>query len=496
MGRTSEPITGLGYWENTAPDSLAAVFCPQPQGDTAASALVYALMYPRFTAASPGSDMISIRLKSDLVGGLTLEVVRDHFAKRRNEQNLSVVFINSKSFWDDFNRAPDAQRREFVCTCLAVPNGTPTLRLSVLERALKNAKVGDTFITTWNKPVLADSTSCLTDRTLVLVNGSFSQRKWHQIMSTLPALIPEFFKSHPLNETELQLCKALTEDTDDHFIEISKSLYDQYDFRGAAIALKLTGFTKSRYSIQLRNLTDRLNNRRAEQQEVLSRITAVSREITKLELTIQGLALAGDASSDDDDAAFVAFFKKNKNLTLRSVSDGEIYFTVKNYLSNYDIDMMERLLDNPRSFYSFQEFYPSEGPTNRISVEDWKKLLRAIFIEGKIKVQMWSSFELDFDTGHISFGNDTNPFDKTVICNPHLVRYHCLGGNAMPLGDAVKNYDYLMAVNLCIVATGNLNVGEHPNAAAFVRELYQSQALELPDGKHVGVREAIAYLKG
>jgi len=486
MGLMSEAVTGLSAWQqNMMPASMSLLSMAYPNGDEAGASLCYALLYPRLKDREdqPAVSVVCHSISNESYD--TAAVVNAIAGPSSYDRCLRFEFISSSvQFWTSLNEMNNTEKGTVFQSIV----GLNYTELVPVERAIKQESVEAIVL---QQDSFREALGY--GKTVVLVKGAFTQKRWHTLMSFFPILFPCFFVDKRVDQDEVAFCKSLLESTSDRFIKYLKFFEEKYDYRKDRIVSYLTGFTKSHYTRRIKDLTNDIQQKESYYEGILQDATHVYREIEEKKLCLQALVIGGDGTSPTSEQDLIDYVVRNRGITVNSANNGRINFTVVTYLNNYDADMAERLLANVRSFYHDDSLYANGAS---ITPKSWRKLLKAIFVDEKFKIRMKAGFDIDFARGQLEFSDGYLGSITNAIPNPHLVRFHCLGGNGKAIHDAIKSYDYLGAINSCVVATGNLNVGEMPNVRQFIHYLLRySDPIEVSPGEFVGLGKAIKLLE-
>ena len=329
-----------------------------------------------------------------------------------------------------------------------------------------------------------------TNSTMVVIERS-NYSKLHLILSAFPALLPALFKNEPVTDWERKFLKTLAGRDDTEFVAMVKEWLANNDLRERILTRQLKAFASGRIDNQKKVISAELDriDERIQSHEIDLNELYKKRE-TKTAILL-GLATMTDNGSDDE---LLDFFKSNKELNLISASDSRMVFEVKTALANYDPEAFEAYVRSARSeLYCETNYYG-------YSVDDGVAMMKAIFDTNRFKVMMRGKFLLDYN--HLDFDilRDYSGFLDDTVPNPHLTEYKCPGNNGQLISDAVRHYDYIMAVTYCIAVTANLNFAEPHNVSNFMRHLFCEARntkciVDTKTGEVITVDEAIKSMK-
>lgn len=332
---------------------------------------------------------------------------------------------------------------------------------------------------------------------------SLTVPKWHLLQSLLPRLLPWYFQDHPLSKQELDLLLSLTRTNGEAYQIAIEAFAAQYDFRSLKIREGLQGFETRMERAQIQDLYDRIQDIDRRLEDLRASFARYCRD--REELALRYFALnakierAKDAQSGED-SELTEYFLCNKSLHFISSEESKIKFIVTGYLDYFDPDVFDSTIANAESFF-FYDYNTNSGYGNPEMTKDRiERLLRAIFQEGTIKVRTCAAFLVDFGSYRCSAcRNFIYPVEFSgYMPNPHLDRYACLGNNEMEILEALKDKNYIQALEYCVAANRNLNLTDTAVGTVFMEYLLNPEAgmfLELPDGTCVTPIDAILFLE-
>lgn len=333
-------------------------------------------------------------------------------------------------------------------------------------------------------------------RGVAIFTAGLNHRYLHFLQCATPLFFPWYFdlKADKVSPVEMELLYSLKEKDSGKYEDCCSRIASQYDMRTGRIMKLLGDFDKKFDNARLKQTNE----------EILSieeRINSYSDEINKLlkqrdEKNIVALGLMSKIASDDMGSGIADYFIANKTLSLREVNDDRFTFVVSDYIDYYDEDAAEKFISNQRGV-----LYQMDG-TPEIAKEDMMELMRSIFIDQTLRMRVCGAFtiylhgDVDSMSGY-RYGGECNTFTP----NPHIDRYNCLGNNKRLIQERLKNHDYIGAVDQCIAAAKSLNFYDGAVISEFARRMYRGgggvniTCIELPDGKVVNPKAAIAWLK-
>ena len=335
-------------------------------------------------------------------------------------------------------------------------------------------------------------------KTVMFVGQELTMQKYHYLQCGIIAYIPWYFpKEKGVSKEEMDLIESLRMKTSEKYIEILASFAKKADFRTNSIKQLLSGF-------EIRADKARLLMTQADIEGLIDSINSLNEQIgdylrkkSDKEIIVMGLN-AKIAEYNDDDSEIMDYFLRNKKIYLRRVTDNTMVFCVKDYCDYFDEDMIAHVLENRRSY-----IYTTKGASD-IPTNEMQKLMKAIFVDQTLKLQMCSTYKFDLRgsvSGVNDFQYDYNFMD--AMPNPHIDRYQCLGNYSRMINEYLKRHDYIGAIEQCVASTKSLNFGDSAVMEEFMKLMYgvsnhrnlaKINYIELPDGTMTDPRGAIKYL--
>nr|WP_290461268.1 hypothetical protein [Acutalibacter muris] len=338
-------------------------------------------------------------------------------------------------------------------------------------------------------------------KNVILFVDKLDNKKLHYLQQSILAILPWYFDpSNGVSELEMELIQSLRETTSEKYEDCLARVAEKYDFKTARIRQLLGGF-ETRFE---RMECDRV---RGEIEDYDRRINMLNNDIGALlanrnESCIRLLGLETKIANGGEDSEIMDYFLCNHKLFLEEVTDTDMYFSVKDYLTYFDRDMAEVAINNPNSFVYHNG---RNGEFRGVSAEKMKKLMREIFVEEaprlRIKVCAAYRFSLNGSVGTQGGHNFGYEFNDAMP-NTHIDRYKCLGNYQKTINQLLQRRDYIGALEQCIASCKSLNWGDSPVMGEFMRTMwgtseynYNNRCIELPDGRVVKPADAIKWLE-
>lgn len=327
--------------------------------------------------------------------------------------------------------------------------------------------------------------------TILFVGSPMDMRKMHYLqMCMLPALPWFFDKSKGVSADEMSLINSLREQSPDKYITCLNKLAAAYDFRSIEIKQKLEGFERRRIDSEIECIRSEISGIDSDIDSWMSSINdALS---CRDDRCVRLLGLETRQASADD-SELMEYFVCNKRLHLESVEGSTIRFVVCDYLSYFDQDMAESIIDCTGSFV-----YAYGGAD--LTEEQMAKLLRAVFVDETLKMKVCAAYSVSIGGGVRALaGYDYPPACDDCMPNPHIDEFSCLGNYARTLAEMARAANYIGAIEQCVASCKSLNWGDSTVAGRMVRNLHDryrsTKFIELPGGTMATPKDAVAWLE-
>jgi hypothetical protein len=337
-------------------------------------------------------------------------------------------------------------------------------------------------------------------KNVILFVDSMDIRKYHYLQCGILAFLPWYFDPEKgVSEQEMELIKSLREKTSEKYERCIAEIASKYNFRELRIKKLLTGFETKYEEAEVRQVENTIGDLIRKINDYNDIIGDYLRQ--KADYEIRRAGLQKKIAEGSEDSEIMDYFLCNKNLVLESISDTTMTFSTIGYVTYFDEDEAENVIDNPDSYI----YKPNgRGCNNIIPSEDMEMLMKAIFIDQTLKMRFCSSYTFnlrenvranrDHDYSAIEF-RDCTP-------NTHIDRYSCMGNYERVINEMLMEHNYIGAIEQCMASTVSLNFSDGCVMEEFMRRMYgisdysvNIRCIELPDGKVVEPKEAIEYLK-
>lgn len=327
---------------------------------------------------------------------------------------------------------------------------------------------------------------------IYVLNGDL--RRLHYLQCCLPAVLRWYFDPEKrLSELEMKLIRSFMNSDSEEYMSTLDEMAKAYNFEEGRIHRVLHGFETIR-------IDRRINDLRMQIANIEERVNQYSRRIHDEMMNAEELnyTLAGCINAKSDDSGETTeledYFICNKSVSLESGDFDGMTFVTMGYISYYDDDQAETLINNKRGIIENALNSIPEG-TIKISAGNIRKLMKKIFIEKEYKLRVCGAFSFSADS-YVTAINGYNYSSKfrTYMPNPHLDRYSCLGDNRVAIERHLRDGDYVFGVEQCVSSVISLNFVDTAVMTTFIQRLCSKNAedkfIELPNGNIVSPVEA------
>lgn len=335
-------------------------------------------------------------------------------------------------------------------------------------------------------------------KNVIVFVDNLDTKKLHYLQVSILAFLPWYFDPKDgVSELEMALLYSLRETTSVKYETCIAKIAEGYDFKSARVRQLLKGFETRYEQIECEKVRKDILRCDSEIERLNSQIGSMLNK--RNETCIRLLGLERKIAEGGEDSEIMEYFLCNNRLVLENVTERDMYFCVRDYLTYFDGEMAERTINNPRSFVYINGREPYRG----ISPEQMKKLMWEIFVEEspRLKIKVCAAYRFDLNGNVSTMGGHNFSYDFAEYTpNPHIDRYNCMGNYQRTINELLRNRDYIGALEQCVASCKSLNWGDSPVMQEFMRTMWgtnesNNRCIELPDGTVVKPIEAIRWLE-
>lgn len=326
----------------------------------------------------------------------------------------------------------------------------------------------------------------------VIFVNNMSKRAFHYIQCGICGYLPWYFTKENLTEKDVAVLTSLRSKNSDDYISALDAIAEDFDFRKMKIKSELDGFENKFKDEEIRQLNDSILRLRQSVEEHNHRIGDLLRDIENKNIRMLGL----QCSVQDRNSEIMEYFLANKNIELITTRGTYIEFVAKGYLDFFDEEMAQSVINNNNSYV-----YRGGFDTNKISIDQMKKLMTSIFVNKDMKIKTCAAYSLSVQgsaSGLSEYRFDGVDDCKNRMPNPHIQYYSCLGNYRQSMNKSLQDFDFVSAIGTCCASVRSLNFGDATVMGRFMHNMYTSNiaCIELKDGRVVTAQEAVKYIEG
>lgn len=301
----------------------------------------------------------------------------------------------------------------------------------------------------------------------VIFTTRMSVPAWHAIQSAVVNVLPWLFDENRITREEVGILEAIAKNDEDGYKAKIKAIADAIDFRTQRIKSELDGFFERYYQMMKRSYTDDVNRIREEINRINEQINQKYQQIYDLTDKI----FSADARIEEGSGMDIAgMFLANKSLYLDNVYDTEITFAVSGYMDMFDEDKAEKSINNEESpIYTYFSSNKAKA----------KALLKKIFLDQEWRIKTCAAYKFGGRRsvrGINGYSFCDIPDFADCMPNPHVQRYHCLGGYEPLINQYLTRNEYEGAINQTIASAHSINFYDGPVMEVFSQYLARDYA--------------------
>lgn len=339
-----------------------------------------------------------------------------------------------------------------------------------------------------------------TNRNVFILGEALDTKQFHYIQCGIPVYFPWYFDPKDrLSDDEMKLIESFQKTDCGAYSEAIHTLYHKTNLREKIIRANLKDFELASEKAELTNIEEKTKGYISQINSYKENIATLLKAKKDLEIRYMGLISMIEKKSTE--SGMMDYFVCNKSLHLTRVQDGRISFAVKGYLTFYDPEMAEQMIANKSSYI----YRCQTNCANLIAPEDIEMLMRAIFVDSKLKMKFCAHYSITLGyqvKADKAYNYNPLPGFEDCTPNPHTDIFGCMGDYESIINDMILDGDYIGAVEQCVASCKSLNFGDSTVMKEFMRRIYGADntganmtCIELPDGTVVNPRKAIEYLR-
>lgn len=321
---------------------------------------------------------------------------------------------------------------------------------------------------------------------------------YHGLISFISLLFPSLFSELPLRKPEdYDVILSLSKSDKNVFIEKIQNAVQPYitDFR----RLMLGNLLRSIHESKIENALSSVNTQRVYISDIERTYANEIKKLKELIVVYEGMKVTECYDKPEED--LVEYLSTNKLIHNLSISNGRLIFNVATYLNNFNENAWDTF--SKRGFIYDGKYKTNLNIQAFTDRDNRKILLDSIFGEdSEFVVKVAGNYILDLNSSYLqsSRGYDyamADPIFKSYLPNPHLELFACLGGYKERVMRALRDGNYVAAIELCCASAGSVNLEETDQTfRPFIGWILNSREkiLHRKDGVEMTPEEALIYL--
>ena len=321
-------------------------------------------------------------------------------------------------------------------------------------------------------------------------------RLYHLMLSFISLYFPSLFKETPLDDNDYAIIKSLSKKDKNEFYASIKNALAPYaiEFR----RLQLVTFMKGLHEVKINAAKNQVESQKVEVQRLESDYSGAISILRRLIVEYEGLKATESYDGAEED--LVEYLTMNSDVRCLSLRDNRLFFAITGRLNNYNVDAWNTF---SRRGTIYDGEYGTRLPEVFKSVDNRKLLLDNIFSEEPLlTVKMCGNYCLRFEDCRVTCEGrynytDYDPIFESYMPNPHIYYHACLGGYKDRVMQALKQRNYIGAIELCVASTGSVNLDETTMTfRPFLGQLLSSKQKVLinKEGQEMTPEEALVWL--
>ena len=345
--------------------------------------------------------------------------------------------------------------------------------MDLVARAYQSAKdkdftpekyARDKVAEAWLRPAM----DCLVfispeEKRTVIVAENYSIEAHHLVQALFPRLFPWYFAEKPVTDEEIAFLRTLTNDDSAAYLNAVERMIDSMNLRIATFRADIIAFMDRQHEQQLSAARDSIDT-------AADKITTYMRRledaIVQHREAVEAYNRLDRQSHTTEDLDRVFHLLCNSDaMKIVNFRDGILTFAIKGFLLNFP-EIWEAIERNEASVLYDRNL--------NIPLEDRKRLLHAIFVDGVYTLKMYAMFTFNVNSNNVGVGRGITidgPFVENAMPNTHLVRYSCLGGYASKIAKYLIDGNIEGAFAQCAASVSSMNLAEVPVMHRFMDDL-------------------------
>ena len=321
-------------------------------------------------------------------------------------------------------------------------------------------------------------------------------RLYHLLMSFISLYYPSLFAEKKMTEEDYTIVKSLSNKEKDKFYTSIQNVLKPYtiEFR----RFQLSSLMREIHDAKIRNALSSVNNLRSRVNSAEEQLGSFIAQLKEAIMIYEGMKATEQYDAPEEE--LVQYLSTNKDIHGLDIRDHYLYFSVTTLLNNFNQQAWD-------TFSHRGNIYDGEYNETLLDVfksrENRKIILDAIFSEDpKLFIRMAGNYKINLDQCRVSTNGGYNyeevdPVFKDYMPNPHLKIFECLGGYRDRIMPALRDRNYISAIEICIASAGSINLDEVTQTfRPFLGWVLSStkKIIQTQDGTAMTPEEALVWL--
>ena len=324
---------------------------------------------------------------------------------------------------------------------------------------------------------------------------------YHLIISFISLLFPNLFKVPLKKPEEYDIITSLSKTDKKIFVQKIQEAVAPYSLEFKR--LMLSGMLKALHADKIDAALRDVNLQRSNIDIIQTQLSDAIKKLKDMIVTYEGLKVT--ESYDGPEEELVEYLSNNKMIYNMKIDGTKLSFCVATLLNNYNESAWETF--NKRGY-----IYDGEYTDHRTKVDllpafkdkaNRKILFNSIFVESpEFAVKIAGNYTVNLHDCRITARKDydyeeASPIFSSYLPNPHLKLFSCLGGYEHRVIKALRDRNYIGAIEMCCASAGSVDLDETEQTfRPFLGWIMSSREkiLRRKDGVDMTPEEALVYL--
>lgn len=331
-------------------------------------------------------------------------------------------------------------------------------------------------------------------RAATAIAANLTMEAAHYLQCSIPKLLPWFFENTELSEQEIKLFTALSRKRGaDEYIRCLNEMAKEYNFHIMKTRRMLNKFQERSLEIERGILKDKIVRYRHDIDGCKEKISNILSLMNECNLKLLGLNSNAENTTDE----LIDYVLCNSHIEINQATptSKELQFTCKDYVTYFDEELAKKIIENSNSVI----YGAYEECRQHFSKEDFETLMKAIFIEKKLKLRFCASYT--YRLNDLVYGNKGATYShecaELYLPNPHIQRYACLGSYENILAELAMENNTIGILEQCVASCKSFSFDDPYVLYEFAKDIRNTNAkcIETQTGESLTPFDAIRFLQ-